>query len=401
MKNDFDVIVVGAGPAGCAAAYDLAHAGFEVLLLDRSTFPRPKACAGGVTIKALEALRYSIDPVVRTWIFDFGAGLRLEQLHRLRGRDVVCAMTVRSELDLFCLSKTIAAGARFEVARVSSLEEQSDSVLITTSAGRRRAKFVIGADGANGRVSRVITSARGVSNGLAIEATVSNQIDVMRFDFGVADGGYGWAFPKGDHTNVGVYSSFAGAKLLRQDLANYANGLWGDHELRNFRGQQVPIIRAPSAVATKRVLLAGDAAGLVDPLLGEGIYNAVRSGQLAAATLSSAIARNAHRADLEYTRKLRPILEDLRACRDAADRFYGHLDFGVRVLRSPIAGSVFMRGTAAGKTFGYIRKRFFLLALAEIPGLRRNPPEKPAWERNPSYLGSAQILETCSAGSSD
>ena len=61
----WDAIVVGAGPAGCAAAYDLAVAGQSVLLVDKSEFPRPKACAGGLTIKAVKALRYSIDPVVR------------------------------------------------------------------------------------------------------------------------------------------------------------------------------------------------------------------------------------------------------------------------------------------------------------------------------------------------
>ena len=61
----WDAMVVGAGPAGCAAAYDLAAAGQSVLLLDKRDFPRAKACAGGLTIKAVQALRYSIDPVVR------------------------------------------------------------------------------------------------------------------------------------------------------------------------------------------------------------------------------------------------------------------------------------------------------------------------------------------------
>jgi flavin-dependent dehydrogenase len=64
----WDAIVVGAGPAGCAAAYDLAALGRRVLLLDRAAFPRPKACAGGLTMKAVRALRYPIDPVVRRWV---------------------------------------------------------------------------------------------------------------------------------------------------------------------------------------------------------------------------------------------------------------------------------------------------------------------------------------------
>ena len=62
--NVLDAVIVGAGPAGCAAAYDLAHAGRSVLLLDTRTFPRPKACACGLTRKTLKALRYSVEPVI-------------------------------------------------------------------------------------------------------------------------------------------------------------------------------------------------------------------------------------------------------------------------------------------------------------------------------------------------
>src|ERR1700748_3264708 len=64
MPFDYDILIAGAGPAGCAAAYDLARAGKRVLLIDRRTFPRPKACACGLTRKTLKALRYSVDPVV-------------------------------------------------------------------------------------------------------------------------------------------------------------------------------------------------------------------------------------------------------------------------------------------------------------------------------------------------
>src|SRR6185437_7801487 len=64
MAFDYDILIAGAGPAGCAAAYDLARAGKRVLLLDRRSFPRPKACACGLTRKTLKALRYSVDPVI-------------------------------------------------------------------------------------------------------------------------------------------------------------------------------------------------------------------------------------------------------------------------------------------------------------------------------------------------
>ncbi len=103
----WDAIVVGAGPAGCACAYDLATAGKSVLLLDKAAFPRMKACAGGLTMKTVRALRYSVEPVVRETIHD----IALEGPERLtvRSRKAICVMTVRQELDAFCLNKIAAS----------------------------------------------------------------------------------------------------------------------------------------------------------------------------------------------------------------------------------------------------------------------------------------------------
>jgi len=96
----WDAIIVGAGPAGCAAAYDLATAGRPVLLLDRAEFPRHKACAGGLTRKSLRALRYSVAPVVRETVSAIVVEKQSVEAATLASRNAVCAMTVRQELDL-------------------------------------------------------------------------------------------------------------------------------------------------------------------------------------------------------------------------------------------------------------------------------------------------------------
>ena len=134
----WDAMVVGAGPAGCAAAYDLAAEGRSVLLLDKHDFPRPKACAGGLTSKAVQALRYSIKPVVREVVHR----IRLEdersssspaQAIVLKSREPICVMTVRAELDAYCLSKTIAAGACFrKIAGVRQIARCGDEVHLLT-----------------------------------------------------------------------------------------------------------------------------------------------------------------------------------------------------------------------------------------------------------------------------
>ena len=115
--NIYDAIIIGAGPAGCAAAYDLSKAGRSVLLIDRRDFPRVKACAGVLTIKTLRALRYSVRPVIRRTARNLMVGRKLEKKKLLRGKHPIAVMTVRSEFDNFCFERTIEAGAQFKVAR--------------------------------------------------------------------------------------------------------------------------------------------------------------------------------------------------------------------------------------------------------------------------------------------
>src|ERR1700741_287301 len=113
----WDAVVVGAGPAGCACAYDLAAAGKSVLLVDKAEFPRMKACAGGLTMKTVRALRYSVAPVVRQTIDRMVLEERNSSRIPVSNRKSICVMTERSELDAFCVAKTIEAGAVFRRVR--------------------------------------------------------------------------------------------------------------------------------------------------------------------------------------------------------------------------------------------------------------------------------------------
>ena len=112
--SKYDVIVVGGGPAGCAAAFDLAAAGIDVLIVDRADFPRAKPCAGGLAVKTLKRLRFAVDPVIeyRARAIEFGFGW--DRTVRVGGDDPIVAMTVRRDLDAFVLERTLERGARFE-----------------------------------------------------------------------------------------------------------------------------------------------------------------------------------------------------------------------------------------------------------------------------------------------
>src|SRR5580700_2268904 len=145
----WDAIIIGAGPAGCAAAYDLATAGRPVLLLDRAQFPRHKACAGGLTRKSLRALRYSVAPVTRESISSVALEKAPGEAATLDSRNPVCAMTVREELDDFCLRQTLAAGARFaRIGAIDTVESSAGGVELRMEGSTFGGQFLIGADGA-------------------------------------------------------------------------------------------------------------------------------------------------------------------------------------------------------------------------------------------------------------
>jgi geranylgeranyl reductase family protein len=360
----WDVIVVGAGPAGCAAAYDLATSGRSVLLLDRCDFPRPKACGGGVTVKAVRALRYSITPVVVATVCRIQVSKNLEHFANLDSTKPVCVMTVREDLDAFCLNQTIGAGAEFQrTGQIHEVSELPDSVVLSTAEGDLQARFLIGADGANSQVRRLMSDATWFRAGFALEAQVasSHHASGMHLDFGVVRDGYGWVFPKDGHLNVGLYSESQQQKITRSTLAEYIQKKLGTPKFYGVIGQHLGMGGRGNRHGHRRVLLVGDAAGLVDPLTGEGIYHAIVSGQAAARAVNSELTE-CGRAIETFQTELREVQLDLGLSNRAAKRFYANLDWGYAALTSPLVRSVALRTYLQGLTFVRALKRYSFIA---------------------------------------
>ena len=316
-----DALVVGAGPAGSSAAIHLARAGARVLLADRARFPRDKPCGGGLTGRALKRIPVDPSPVVERDVDRFELRLRYGTSFARTHDKPLIRMTQRRRLDAFLVEHAVAVGAEFrDGTAVEVTDIADDGVSARVGEESVQADVLVGADGANGVVARAIGVNEGIVRGVALEGNVPLGALAGDYDrtavieLAVVPGGYGWLFPKGDHANLGVGGWGSEGPRLRDHLDRLARayGL-GFESLTDLKGHRLPMRRLGTAAGAGRVLLVGDAAGLVDPLSGDGMYEAFVSARLAAdAVLTGELA--------SYTAALAAALDGHAAASWAAKR---------------------------------------------------------------------------------
>ena len=391
MRTDFDAIIVGAGPAGTAAAFRLHQSGHRVLLVDKRPFPRVKPCGGGITIKALKLLPWSVAPVLETAT----RRLRMSLTGGATSRDTVfetgdpvCTFAVRTAFDAFNLEKVVAAGVTFEHAKGAlEIAEDEDCVRVTLGTHIVSAKYLVGADGANSTVRRVTKMASAFRRGFAIEGVVDNadvrEPPIAEFRFGQVPNGYGWLFPKRDHVNAGIYTWDPTVSLAKDQLGSYVRQRLGTGAVSDIVGFPIGFGGASYIQDSNRVLLVGDAGGFAEPLLGEGIHNALKSGQAAAAAIDATEAGRSPSLRGAYLRAIEPIRKDLATCERAKRLFYGRVHtVGYRTLTSAVVRTAMMRGFAAGMTLHEIAHPFpFSLLYVASPFFRGVPPVLPGHSR--------------------
>jgi geranylgeranyl reductase family protein len=276
----FDVLVVGGGPAGSTTAYRLAEAGASVLLVDKATFPRDKPCGGGLTVRAVRQCPVDPSPVVEAEVDVVELRFRYGDAVERRAAEPVIRMTQRRRLDAFLL----------DAARERGVEVREGT---TVDVRDPPADVVVGADGANGTTARAFGLGQGIVHGVAYEGNVPyGVVSKERYahravvELGAIPGGYGWVFAKGDHVNVGVGAWQSEGPRIREHLARVclAHDLDPD-QLESVRGHRLPLRRPGARIAAGRTLLVGDAAGLIDPVSGDGMYECFVSSKLATAAV--------------------------------------------------------------------------------------------------------------------
>jgi geranylgeranyl reductase family protein len=381
----FDVVVVGAGPAGSTTAYRLAAAGARTLLLDRARFPRDKPCGGGLTYRAVRLLPFAVEPVVEHVVDRLVMRLDYGRSFERRARGPLILMTQRRRLDAFLAEQAARAGVDFrDGVKVARVEEDADGVIVTAGGARIRARLVIGADGANGVVARASGLGGGHVVGVAYEGNVPHgAIDPAAYagralvEMATVPGGYGWVFPKGDHVNIGV----GGWEREGPRLRDHLRRLCSEHgipeaRLEAVRGHRLPMRRPDARLARARVALVGDAAGLVDPVSGDGMYEAFTSAKLAAEAAADVLEGRAATLDPYHAavqRALGRLAAASWAAKVAFDR-YPRTAFaiaGLRLVWPPV--DAVMRGELAHPALARGPARAPLKALAALARAAGDP----------------------------
>ena len=324
--------MVGAGPAGASAALELARGGARVALLERCQLPRYKTCGGGVLGRALALLPPEVAAACP--VRCLAAEVRFAEAgldFTVRRGEPLVWMAMRAELDAAITGAALDAGAELVApCELRGLEENGSGVRLSTSRGELRARCVVAADGAASPTARMAGFPALDSAIPALEWELEVAPDALEpfagralFDFSGIPRGYAWVFPKREHLSVGILCMRRGRARLPERLTRWLASVGlADASPGERHGWTIPV-RPRAAFARGRVLVAGDAAGLADPLTGEGITHAVLSGRLAArawlehARHSPAAVERAYGAALA-----REVLAELRLARFLARGLY-------------------------------------------------------------------------------
>lgn len=331
--SKYDVAIIGAGPAGSTVGYLLSKLGFRVLLIDKSKFPRQKLCGGLLTFKTYKLVKriFSLSNKDFSKLINFSSkAFRLYYKDNLilKGKSEKPFYFVdRDKYDLFFVEKAKQQGAKIVEGECVVNFKPSSNEIVTSSQKRYKAKFIIGADGVNSIIRKnlpIFDHKKWINNlAIAMEVFV-NDLDIREphIYLGVVDIGYGWIFPNRNKIIVGL------GGLMKNKRENFVKKFreflnkFGLKDSNKIKGHLVPSGNFIEKPIYGNTLLVGDAAGFVDPLLGEGIFYAHRSGEIAAWSIYFHLKENQN-LECIYGKLLRKyLLPQLKCAKKARKIFF-------------------------------------------------------------------------------
>ena len=308
MNYTSDVAIIGAGPAGSTAAYLLSKVGLNVMLIDKYLFPRNKLCGGLVSVKTLKLLEQIFNETEQS--------LNEKQIINLSSNkfEFVCKkkslgkfytktpthFVERKLYDKFLLDKALDSGAKIIYGEEVKEVDLDSNTLVISKGKTISSKYIIGADGANSITRKEFEKLGALDKeswltnlGFALETFIdkdklSFETDIMYLYFGYMKTGYAWVFPNKDKAVIGIGGLLKelNNKDLKDIFTNFLMSLGIDKKtvddcIKDIRGHPIPFGNFIENPVYKNTILIGDAAGLVNPVTGEGIYYAQRSAQVA------------------------------------------------------------------------------------------------------------------------
>ncbi|HKV04197.1 MAG TPA: NAD(P)/FAD-dependent oxidoreductase [Candidatus Acidoferrales bacterium] len=311
-----DISIVGGGPAGALCGERLASHGFRVTIYDeRLAWEKP--CGGGLTHKAIQAYPFLLDStqpkkIVRTAELISGGGhrARFEMSHPI-------VIYARKVLNGMLLDRALAAGCTAVCSRVTSVQTAGETVRLTAGGEERESDFVVLAAGARNQLLPETTALGTMDLEVTLGYFVPTEEDIIKVKFLKQFEGYLWSFPRADHLSVGICAKMGQnpTQKLRRHLDDFVDEEKIPMEGARFYSHMLPSPQAQTIrgrrIAGKNWAMAGDAAACVDPITGEGLYYALRSGDLLAQALIEGQPdaypdrlRAAFSADLEFAAKI-------------------------------------------------------------------------------------------------
>ena len=345
-SEQWDVAVIGAGPAGLAAASAAAAAGARTIVLERAEHPRYKTCGGGLIGASRAAASGLIDVPARDDIRSATITLRGGQAFTRTHGEQLLAMVVREEFDAALLKRAEENGAQIrQRAQVRAIEQGDGHATARLADGTEvSARAIIGADGSSGITARHVGARFDqVDLGLELEIAVPDEVASqwagrVLLDWGKIPASYGWVFPKGDRLTVGVIAARGQGEATKAYLREFVTrlGLEGLEAVQDS-GHLTRCRADDSPLRLGSVLVTGDAAGLLEPWTREGISFALRSGALA--------GKHAATGDLDgYVRAVQATLvPEMRAGRTLLSAFTRHAGTFHRGLSTAKGWSVFVQ----------------------------------------------------------
>lgn len=292
---NWDVIVVGSGPAGAMAAYELAKAGLKVAILEKETLPRYKTCGGGLVFRGREMLPISVQDAVEKEFDSLAVYFDQQpQPFTAKRNFPILSMVMRDQFDHLLVQEAVKLGAVLLEGQALQRMELDEGIQLHTQNHSFHTSYVIGADGAIGPTAKLAgwKETRTLIPALEYEVGVEPEIferlrSEARFDMDAIPQGYGWCFPKANHLSIGI-GLFVPKKIqLRDYYKTYLTKLGiTETTFEQAHGFQIPIGARTDGFSRQGVFLTGDAAGFADPLTAEGLTNSIHSGQLAGRSIA-------------------------------------------------------------------------------------------------------------------